>query len=462
MAGIGFELRRILSSEPGLLSRIRAYACAGLISSGPWIMTMLGVWMLSLFRSEMGGQQQFDNFRALVTYAFAFSLLTVGALQMAVTRQLADGLYRREYEKILPAFSTMVAGVGALQTAVGVTFCVVAGFGVPLTFVFTSLYVVISLTWVTLIWLSVIRQFDKILAAYILGLVVSWAAMQFLGGRLDLVAALAAYAAGQAFTLVLLARLIVQGTEAAGQRDFRVFQCIGRYPELVLVGLFYSAAIWIDKMAFWFMEGMGAHPLIRFHPLYDTCCFLAYMTVLPALALNLIHFETKFYEHYRGYYSAVLHGLPLKVLEDKREAMVENLREGAIRLLRIQGAITCLCIIMAPAIVNLLELPEAAVRVFRLSCLGALFHVMLLIANLVLLYFDLRKQALVSCLVFLVLNGVFAVISVHLGVETYGLGYALASMISLILAFSFLTSSLRDLDYLTFSSQPKVMQKSRS
>ena len=69
-------------------------------------------------------------------------------------------------------------------------------------------------------------------------------------------------------------------------RDFTIFKSLRTFPMLVGVGFFYNAAIWVDKMIFWFVDGMGFHPTIRFHPLYDTCCFLAYVTVLPALAIR--------------------------------------------------------------------------------------------------------------------------------------------------------------------------------
>ena len=41
MAGISFELRRMIDQRQGFLAKVRAYACAGLISSGPWLMTIL-------------------------------------------------------------------------------------------------------------------------------------------------------------------------------------------------------------------------------------------------------------------------------------------------------------------------------------------------------------------------------------------------------------------------------------
>ena len=49
MAGIGFELRRLLKRE-NLLGLIQAYGYAGVISSGPWVLSivvMIGAYRLS-------------------------------------------------------------------------------------------------------------------------------------------------------------------------------------------------------------------------------------------------------------------------------------------------------------------------------------------------------------------------------------------------------------------------------
>ena len=42
MAGIGFELRRILVKD-SYTSTLRAYIYAGLISSGPWVLSIIGL-----------------------------------------------------------------------------------------------------------------------------------------------------------------------------------------------------------------------------------------------------------------------------------------------------------------------------------------------------------------------------------------------------------------------------------
>ena len=47
MAGIGFELRKLLQrdSYAGLL---KAYAYAGVISSGPWVLSIIGILLVGM------------------------------------------------------------------------------------------------------------------------------------------------------------------------------------------------------------------------------------------------------------------------------------------------------------------------------------------------------------------------------------------------------------------------------
>jgi len=454
MAGIGFELRRMIDERGGFLSKVRAYAAAGLISSGPWLMTILTLTLLNLLAPRFGVNAGIEMFRALVTYAFAFSLVLVGTGQMAVTRRVADLLYAHRYNRVLPAFTASMLVTGGLAFAIASIFCAVAGFEPALSLVAVSLFMIVSMTWLALTWLSVAREYDMVLRAYVYGTLVSVGGIVFCAITSDTVAVLAAYTAGQAFTLMVLTRTIVRGMEADGKRDFTVFRALLTFPRLVGVGLFYNLAIWVDKMIFWFRDGVGPHEMVQFHPLYDTCCFLAYLTVVPALAVNLVRLETSFYEKYREYYGAILAGTPLAYIEDKRTRMFETLQESTIRLLRVQGAITVLLIIFAPYFIDWLELPLAAIRIFRLACLGAFFHVMLLITILMQMYFDLRKQAMGTSLFFLLLNGGMAWWSVSTGPSTYGVGYAAASFVSLLLGYSLLHRSLEKLDYLTFTGQP--------
>lgn len=454
MAGIGFELRATQEKDPGLFSSLATYTCAALISSGPWIITTVALSLLSLIGPLLGDKTDYTGLRSLITYAFAFSLITVGFPQMALTRRVADLLYEGKTRSLLPAFTTTAAVVAVVQAALGTAFCVSVDLPWLDAVLSVALYVIVSVTWVALMWLSVTRDWRRVLQGYLFGCVFSILAVLGLGLARGASGMLAAYTVGQGLTLVLLVRAIVRGLESGPRRDLSILTSIARYPALAAAGLFYSLAIWVDKLVFWTLDGIGPHPWIKTHPLYESASFLAYLTVVPALAVNLVHLETSFYEHYRGYFGAILGGRALGEIEDRRKRMLESLRTGTFRLLRVQGAITAVFIVLAPHIVSYLEMPEATVRVFRLCCVGALFHVLLSITILVQMYFDLRVRALASSAVFCVANAAGAWWSVQQGVAAYGAGYAAASLVSLVFAFGLLNSGLRNLEFQVFHAQP--------
>jgi uncharacterized membrane protein len=319
---------------------------------------------------------------------------------------------------------------------------------------FVSLFVVLGDTWLALIWLGITREFDTVLKGYGIGALLVLGLVGSLSRPCSTVSLLAAYTSGQAVVLLYMIRAIVRGLQSEGERSFAVLRSLREFPRLLVVGLAYNLGIWIDKIVFWVADGIGPHPLILYHPLYDSCCFLAYLTVVPALAVNLVRVETGFYECYRSYFGAILGGRPLKVIEKRRGAMMENLQEGMKRLLRIQGAITGLVLIFAPFILEALGLPQHGVRVFRAVSVGAFFHVMLLITILMQFYFDLRWQVFATALTFLGLNGGLAVLSIHLGAATHGFGYAVASLISLLTGYTLLAKASANLDYYVFTGQP--------
>jgi len=189
----------MIGQRDGFLAKVRAYACAGLISSGPWLMTILTLTLLNLAGPYLGGTKGYALFRALVTYAFAFSLIFTGIGQMAVTRRIADLLYGKEYERVLPAFAATLLVTGLLHAAIAFGFSLWAGFSVTLTCLVVVLFAVIGMTWIALIWLSVARQYDEVLRAYIYGTLVSLVGMVLFALNEGPQGLLGAYTTGQAF-----------------------------------------------------------------------------------------------------------------------------------------------------------------------------------------------------------------------------------------------------------------------
>ncbi|MEM7263027.1 MAG: exopolysaccharide Pel transporter PelG, partial [Planctomycetota bacterium] len=80
MAGIGFELRRILDRD-SYLDTVRAYGYAGVIGSGPWVLSIVGVTLVGLLCVGRDHGRLLSEYWSCVTYVIAGSLILTGFLQ---------------------------------------------------------------------------------------------------------------------------------------------------------------------------------------------------------------------------------------------------------------------------------------------------------------------------------------------------------------------------------------------
>ena len=116
MAGIGFELRKYLHSN-SYLGTLKGYAYAGIISAGPWILSILGVMLVGILSVSMQmDAQSVVGFLVSVTWLMACSLMTTGFLLLVFIRFVADRLFEKADDIILPnvagllIVSTLVSG----------------------------------------------------------------------------------------------------------------------------------------------------------------------------------------------------------------------------------------------------------------------------------------------------------------------------------------------------------------
>ncbi len=82
MAGIGFELRRLLKRE-NLLGLIQAYGYAGVISSGPWVLSIVGILIIGVLSyAVVLPDVRIVQFQVTVTYIIAISPILTGVFQL--------------------------------------------------------------------------------------------------------------------------------------------------------------------------------------------------------------------------------------------------------------------------------------------------------------------------------------------------------------------------------------------
>jgi hypothetical protein len=117
MAGIGFELRRLLRKNT-LVGLIEAYAYAGIIGSGPWVFSIVGILLIGFFSASVVVPNHLvTQFQTSVTYLVASSLILTGLLQLAFTRFVSDRLFEKKKAMILPNLHGLLLLVSSLPPA---------------------------------------------------------------------------------------------------------------------------------------------------------------------------------------------------------------------------------------------------------------------------------------------------------------------------------------------------------
>ena len=102
MAGIGFEIKKILKRD-SLLSIFEAYGLAGMVSSGPWIMSILALLTIGIISASVVSPAiVIVQFLVIVTYMMACSLIISGLIQLLITRFISDLIYAKEERHIIP------------------------------------------------------------------------------------------------------------------------------------------------------------------------------------------------------------------------------------------------------------------------------------------------------------------------------------------------------------------------
>lgn len=456
MAGIGFELRRILQRGT-LVSVLSAYGYAGIIGSGPWVLSIVGVLLVGLVSiATLGPSTAVAQFQVSVTYLIAASLILTGPLQLAFTRFVSDRMFEKSEALVLPNFHAMLLVATWTAGLLGLALAVFAFGGTPLIYRVLMLagFVLLSNIWIATIFLSGLKQHRAIVALYGVGYGVSVLAALGLA-RLGLAGMLAGFVLGQAVLLAGMIALVVREFPTQRFMSFEFFRRDQHFRSLMAVGLAYNLGLWIDKLMFWFWPPTSEAIIgpLRASLIYDLPIFLAYLSIIPGMAVFLLRLETDFVDWYDAFYDAVRSGGSLALIERLRNGMVESARMGLQEIIKIQSITALVVIIAGGSLLEWLGISTLYAPLLNVMVVGAGMQVVLLGMLNVLFYLDRRRPALALTVFFLVANAVGTAVSLALGPEFYGYGYAVALLASNMLGAWMLDREFEDLEYRTFMLQ---------
>jgi uncharacterized membrane protein len=456
MAGIGFELRKLLARDT-LAGVLQAYLYASIIGSGPWVLSIVGILVIGLLSGAVAGPGlMVTQFQVSVTYLIAGSLILTGFVQLSFTRFIADRLYEEKETIVLPNFNGVTLLVTATSGSLGLTAAVFLfpGQNVIYRMLMLTGFVMLSNIWVATIFLSGLKQYKQILLLYALGYGVTVASALTLR-PLGLEGLLLGFVLGHGVMLLGMVVLVVRSYPAKSFIAFDFAKPGAMFGSLILVGFLYNLGVWLDKFIFWFGPNTGAPVIGPLHAsvIYDLPVFLAYLSILPGMAVFLVRMETDFVEYYQQFYDSVRSGATLARIEDLRNEMVYTIRRGLFEIIKIQTIATLMIFVAGPALLRALGIPELYLPLLYIDVVGAGMQVVLLGLMNVFFYLDKRNVVLFLTALFATLNGIFTWMTLDMGAAWFGYGFAAAVFVTVFAAFEILDRRLDTLEYETFMLQ---------
>lgn len=452
MAGIGFRLRELMKTDT-LSGLLQAYGFAGIIGSGPWVLSIIGVLLIGIINTEDFFTPSFvGQFQISVTYLMAASLIITGPLQLMLTRFIADKLYEKHDEQVLPNLTGAIFIIIIVSgTLAGVCLVYLFTGSVLYRLLMLSGLVILSTIWIVVIVLSGLKAYREILLAFLLGYGITVLVAIELGA-FGLEGLLSGFVLGHSILLFILLVVVFNSYSSNKLIAFDFLRRSQIFPSLAITGLLYNLAIWADKFIFWFNPNTSnviISPL-RGSELYDLPIFLAYLSIIPGMAVFLLRIETDFVEQYKKFYDAINEGAPLKIILQIHEEMIITIRRGFIEILKIQGMTTVILLAIGDKLLAWVGISPFYKVLLNIDLVAVGIQVLLLAVLNLLFYFDYRKDALYLCLLFAVSNIAFTLLSQYLGPVFYGYGFAMSVLLTTLVGIVMVSIRLNRLVYETF------------
>ncbi|MEP7370592.1 MAG: exopolysaccharide Pel transporter PelG [Nitrosospira sp.] len=455
MTSIGSEIRKILERD-SYWSVLRAYGYAGLVSGGPWVLSILSIMMIGILAVILGvAQGEVNAFQICVTYLMAGSLIWTGGMQLMFTRFVADQTYANNKAEVLPNLFgvLLVTMAGGFVWAAPFIFW---SFEEPFIreLLLLSNFIVLSGLWITLIFLSGMKAYRRIVLTlvkgYSLGIVVALAASSWALNGL-----LLGVLIGHGYLLFSFLHHIVREYPGRSLLKFDFLRNRRNFYILFAVGTLYYLAVWVDKFIFWFVPVTSEAVIgpLRASIIYDLPIFLAYLFILPGMAVFLVTMEADFAEQHERFYRAVREGDTLMHIEYRRDQMVYAARQGIYEIFKVQGLTVVLCLLWGRELLHAVGISPLYIHLFYIDVVAVSVQVLLMAILNVLFYLDARREVLLITACFFITNLVFTFATLHLGAETFGYGFAASVTLSAFLSLFILSRKFNRLEYETFMLQ---------
>ncbi len=447
-----------LAESDSIFSLLKAYTYAALLSSGPWVISIIAILLIGFVNIlTLNDYTHTIRFQIIVTYAFAMaaSLVITGGIQLPFTRYISDLIFDHQEEKILPVFfgTLFVLLTSSAIIIVPLTFFLFSDRPPSFAILVASTFLTLCLLWIANILAASLKLYRHVLFSYFVayGIIAILAIAYGYNTRLLLLS----FLIGNLILFGALTTMIIYRFPSKELFSFDFFKQKHFYFSLALAGLFYNLGTWIDKFIFWYHPLTGEIVIgkLRASVAYDLPIFLAYLSIIPGIAIFFFRLETAFALNYHRFFDAIRNGGTLALIYDYKDNMVRTIRLAIREIIVIQGIVDIFIFLYAPAIFKLLNIPQLYLGLFYIDTIGAELQLAFMAMLAMLYYMDRQSAAMWLSLVFLVLNASLSLLTIYMGPATFGYGYAVSLLVSFIASLVVIRRTMERIEYETFMLQ---------
>jgi uncharacterized membrane protein len=457
MAGIGFELRKILKQDR-LLSLTKVYGYSAILSSGPWVISILAIVLVGFINlANMGEVSDAFRFQVVITYAIALasSLIITGILQLPFTRYVADLIFNNREDEILPSYFGAIFMAWALGIPTVIPFYLWVFEEQSMVFIIgvVSTFLILCGVWISSILAASLKYYHDVVWAYFISYALIVLFSYYFGETIEMLIYI--FFAGNAILFVILMTLIIKSYDSSIFMKIDFFLAQNFYWTLAIAGLSYNLGAWVDKFIFWYHPATGHTVIGKLNAsiVYDMPIFLAYLSILPGMAIFFYRLESDFAEKYDLYYDAVRSGGTLGMIQRYRNDMVDVIRHAIHEILMIQGILDIVLFLTAPTVFEILKIPQLYLGLLYILTIGAMLQIAFMSVLAILYYLDRKRVAMWLCIMFFVSNTVLTLYSIDYGPSMYGYGYTVSLLLVFMTSLVVIRNEMDKLDYETFMLQ---------
>lgn len=458
MAGIGFELKKIYRKNT-ITAHLEG-AFYSIFSTIGHLLIIIGALaaVKLVLEDAFPSVSAEDLYSEIIVYSFIFPLLFTAGLNIVLSRYLADCLWKEKSDDIGASITGILTVYVCFASIPAVVFLATAvDLPFHLRLLAYLLYMQMGIIFILMVYVSALKDYFRIAWSFLVGMgliiLLVWLTRDFLRQSSQIVSWLIFYfVLGTAITAAGIYRAIHRTFSEHSGRYFDFLLYLRKFPKLFWANTAYTLTLYTQNFLFWLYPGTQDRvSVFIFSREIDLATAFAVYTILPTTVLFVVRTEVFFYDSYRDYTEAVNTQTGLQIQAAWRH-MQRKMWEELLFCFEIQGLISIVLMVLGMLFLPYIGISTTTLDVFPYMVFGIYLLYFSFLCGTLMQYFENYDDPLKVFLLSLFLNILFTGLCIAMGPEFYGLGIALASLVTLVYAVWKLKITLSQVDVRLFCS----------